>query len=243
MTFDECHLKNKKLLSFDVVTLHKLVPIWYKRCISSSSVFHRLVLKMTFMDSAVSYSEPQENLKLGRSPIFHISRVLAAFPFEHGKLVRTRHHYAVYGVILLIAFTTYQYNYMEGICATEQSNTNKLLYGGYALLNIIVCTACILTPFANRNSITMILSGNFLKWILNDTAVNIAKREISRHFSHLQDVEIKNPILFCDNFFHIWLGSPVTRAVRFKHSRLPEGIKSEAIFHFQFLGYWGHQIL
>ena len=115
---------------------------------------------MTFMDSAVSYNEPQENLKLGRSPIFHFSRALAAFPFEHGKVVRTRHHYAVFGVILVIAFTSYQYSYMRGICETEQSNTNKLLYGGYAFLNIIVCTACILKPFANGNCITTILSGN-----------------------------------------------------------------------------------
>lgn len=116
---------------------------------------------MTFMDSAMSCNEPQENLKLRRSPIFHISRVLATFPFEHGKLTRTRYHYAVYGVILLIAFISHQYNYMNDIWSTEQSNTHKLLYGSYAFLNIIVCSACIITPFANRNSITMILAGNF----------------------------------------------------------------------------------
>lgn len=104
----------------------------------------------------------QESIKLQKSPIFFLSRILAIFPFSRNQRLRIGCLPLTYSLVVLLTFVIFSFQHAQKICKTEQSSTNILLYMGYLLTDSVMIIICIVTPIVNRKSIISILKGKIL---------------------------------------------------------------------------------
>lgn len=104
----------------------------------------------------------QESIKLQKSPIFFLSRILAIFPFSCNQRLRIGCLLLSYSLVVLLTFVIFSLQHAQKICKTEQSSTNILLYMGYLLVDTTMIIICIVTPIVNRKSIISILKGKTL---------------------------------------------------------------------------------
>ncbi len=101
----------------------------------------------------------RQNLRLQKSPIFSLSRVLAIFPFNGRQLFKNRYPTFFYGLLFLVAFVVIMSTYVRKTYASQQSNTNVLLYTGYICSNFILCVTFVVAPIMHQHSMASILEG------------------------------------------------------------------------------------
>ena len=101
----------------------------------------------------------QENLKLCQAPIFYLSRIFAIFPFDQSQPLKVNCTSLLLSFIFLALCCGYSVRNLRVVHETEETNTNILLYTGYAVVNILFSVACIVVPILNRQFITSIIHG------------------------------------------------------------------------------------